>query len=85
MRYLVLDAKRLNDREAAHDYLAKQLGLPEWYGRNLDALADCLGEMGEQTTIILTDPDRLDRYGKQILGVFEEMSSEAHAFAFFTV
>ncbi len=85
MRYLVLDAKRLNDREAAHDYLAKQLGLPEWYGRNLDALADCLGEMGEQTTIILTEPERLDRSGKQILGVFEEMASQEHAFSFFTV
>ena len=34
----VLDAEKLNDREEAHEYLAKVFSLPEYYGKNLDAL-----------------------------------------------
>ena len=31
-------------RENLHDYLRDSLGLPEYYGANLSALADCLAE-----------------------------------------
>ena len=32
-------------KERGHDYLMEALGLPDYYGRNLDALYDCLTEM----------------------------------------
>lgn len=46
MKY-ILDAQKMLTREDAHEYLQEILGLPEYYGRNLDALYDCLSDMEE--------------------------------------
>ena len=40
MTTVVVDGGLMTSREAAHDLLAARLGLPEYYGRNLDALYD---------------------------------------------
>jgi len=85
MRYLVLDGERLGDRAQAHAYLREKLELPGWYGANLDALADCLGELDEGTTVILTGADRLTQYAKRVRAVFEETAAAPHAFSFFAV
>lgn len=53
MSICVLDGKKIKDREQLHDVLADSLGFPEWYGRNLDALYDCLTELHEDTEIKL--------------------------------
>ena len=34
-------------KEMLHEHLQETLGLPDYYGRNLSALADCLAEAGE--------------------------------------
>ena len=39
-----LDARCMGTREEAHEYLKNNLGFPEYYGRNLDALYDLLTE-----------------------------------------
>ena len=39
---LVIDGKAVTDMDALHDLFARELDLPEWYGRNLDALYDIL-------------------------------------------
>lgn len=44
MKY-VLDARRMRTKEEMHTYLKEALDLPEYYGKNLDALFDCLREM----------------------------------------
>lgn len=36
-----------------HELLAEQLGFPSYYGANLDALEDCLGDIHEPTRIVL--------------------------------
>lgn len=48
-----LDGRQMTDRNAAHNHLRTQLALPEYYGRNLDALYDLLTERGEHTTIVV--------------------------------
>ena len=47
MKKIVLEGKYLLDREIAHEYLKKALDFPEYYGKNLDALYDCLTDLGE--------------------------------------
>ncbi|MBL8704350.1 MAG: barstar family protein [Rhodospirillales bacterium] len=42
MTRVILDFAAIKDEAALHDALAKGLGLPAHYGRNLDALWDCL-------------------------------------------
>ena len=41
---LLLDGSRMLEREQAYDYLYEALHLPAYFGRNLDALWDLLGE-----------------------------------------
>jgi len=44
MKRVVLDGNNLTGRESLHDALSVQLELPASYGRNLDAMYDCLTE-----------------------------------------
>ena len=65
----------MTSREAAHAHIAEALGLPEWYGKNLDALADCLWEVPGDICVILMDRDAMVKslglYGRKIISVFE--------------
>ena len=42
MKTIYLRAGFLCEKELAHEYLQEMLELPEYYGKNLDALYDCL-------------------------------------------
>ncbi len=44
MKQITLNGKKMTDRESAHAYIAEKLGFPDYYGKNLDALADCVSE-----------------------------------------
>lgn len=58
-----------------HNYLCNQLRFPDWYGRNLDALFDCLTELGEDTAIVLADwPE--DGFAAGFVQVFEAAAGE---------
>ena len=86
MELIILDGARFTDREAAHAYLAKTMRFPNYYGGNLDALADCLGELGQGVFIILVNPQALTEalgdYGRKMIALFEELSAEPGAFEF---
>jgi len=61
MTELILDGAAVADREDLHARMAKGLCFPEYYGGNLDALHDCLSEIGEETIIRVIDPVSLER------------------------
>ena len=50
---LIIDGSVLPEEAAVHDLFARALGLPEWYGRNLDALYDVLTERGEPLALLV--------------------------------
>ena len=50
---LYLNGALFGNGNQIHNYLANQLSFPTYYGRNLDALYDCLTERGEDTTLVL--------------------------------
>ena len=55
MKKIELYLTSAQDRSAIHDYLKRKLGLPDYYGGNLDALYDCLTGICEDTRIGITE------------------------------
>lgn len=85
MRSVELDGRRMDSRSIAWAYLKEALGLPAYFGSNLDALADCLGEMRD-VSITLTYPhamrNNLREYGDKIIRVFETEAQNRKDFFF---
>ena len=44
---------RCTSQETLHAFLKKKMELPDYYGANLSALADCLSEISEPTCITI--------------------------------
>ncbi len=80
MKIVVIDGNSMTSRTAAHDHMAAALDLPLYYGKNLDALADCLSEQPRGTVILLCHMtaarNQLGDYADRILEVFEELAEE---------
>lgn len=80
MLVCILDGTKIRDRESLHQSLAKQLGFPDWYGGNLDALHDCLTDISEETQIVVRHREELKRrlgaYAACFLKVLMEASLE---------
>lgn len=86
MEIIILDGRKMTSFDDLHDYLKKVMRFPSYYGRNLDALADCLSELGSHVTVILNDINTMKAglgvYGDRLLRVFGDMSSEPNSFNF---
>lgn len=61
MAEVVLDGREIAVIDEVHDRFAQALELPEHYGRNLDALFDCLTELREDLTVRLLRREDLER------------------------
>ena len=64
-----IDGKLINSD--GHDYLMSVLNLHEYYGKNLDALYDCLCEMDVEIELINSDFVEND-----ILDTFKDAANE---------
>lgn len=73
-RTVYLDARRLKQRAEVHEYLSSMLSLPDYYGRNLDALEDCLSEMTDLRLVLMHEKEAAleQTYGSRIVQVLEE-------------
>lgn len=73
---IILDGEQMLNRQAAHDHLAEQLGLPEYYGRNLDALYDLLTERAGPTRLVVRHREAilswLGKYGAALCRTLED-------------
>lgn len=80
MQICVLDGEKIINRQTLHDRLSSSLELPQWYGRNLDALYDCLTEIQEETEIQLLNEPSLEKnlgsYFNSLLRVLHTASEE---------
>ena len=67
---IVLDGRRMDNREGLHAELKRKLSLPDYYGDNLDALNDCLGERRERELVVIGHSgDLLEGCGSYALGL----------------
>ena len=78
METVRLNGARLCRREEAMELLDRTLALPEWWGRNLDALYDCLTEPGCRVRLVLEDREAMEGapFGRLLLRVLEDAAAE---------
>ena len=51
MKKVTINTVELSTMDEIHEHLAKELNFPAYYGKNLDALYDCLTDISEETEI----------------------------------
>ncbi len=66
-----LDARKLQTKTDAHPYLKEMLSFPDYYGNNLDALFDCLTDLGP-TQVCMEHTELQGSYYEKILRVFKD-------------
>jgi len=85
MTHIVLDGSVIRDRTELHELLRERLSLPDWYGRNLDALHDCLTDLRDVTVVLRNAgalTEALGGYGETVLRVFRDAAEENPGFGF---
>lgn len=71
MNNITLKLDKFSKNNDIHDYLKKKMKFPEFYGKNLDALYDCLTDISSDTAIdIRYDAD--NELQKSVLEVFSD-------------
>ena len=55
-----LDGRALDSREALHQALSALLAFPAYYGKNLDALHDCLTDLSDPVHLTVLHAQALD-------------------------
>lgn len=85
MKVFIL-CERIRDREGLHELLQKTLDFPPYYGKNLDALFDCLTDITKPTHVVLCEFYALHRtlgeYALDFLSVFEKAAEENLRFTY---
>ncbi len=81
MRKITLDLRCIHTPAAAHIYMQYMLNLPEYYGRNLDALYDVLArDMDEDTRLAVLLPENPDadmaKFVRGLRRVLEDAAGE---------
>ena len=85
MRCIIIDAGDMRDKESLHLVMKEALNLPDHYGRNLDALWDCLMEI-RPAELYLRNAKLLEAlpegYGRKLIGLLEQAGEERKDFSF---
>ena len=80
---LNLDGIVLKSKEELHSTIQWQLSLPDYYGRNLDALWDVLSTWSKSLCIEVTHIEQmkanLEDYAESLLELLQEVAAENNA------
>ena len=68
----IIDLSKITSRTILHRALAAHLGLPAYYGRNLDALHDCLTEGSGEVELVLLNEELAPEAMRPYLASFKK-------------
>lgn len=77
---VIIDGRKIKDKQTLHAYLKEACKFPDYYGNNLDALYDVLTDREEPLEIILEYAEELKEilcgYGEAFIETLEDASAE---------
>lgn len=78
METIRLDGAQLQNRKEAMELLGQALAFPKWWGRNLDALYDCLTDLGRPVRLEISRREAMEAsaFGRLLLQVLEDAAAE---------
>lgn len=83
---VTIDGTKIANISHLHTVLARELLFPEWYGRNLDALYDCLRDLESKTELVIFHPEVLEEtLGRKSKGFFRTLEDAEKASSVLTV
>jgi ribonuclease inhibitor len=71
-----IDCAGIGCSKELHQKIAATLFFPDWYGHNLDALYDCLSEIGAPTHLILRNWDDTQSFAPGFRSAFEDAQAD---------
>jgi ribonuclease inhibitor len=76
MKTYILNFKDKETADSLHDYLASMLDLPKHYGRNLDALYDCLTSITAPSRIMVANINGDNPLHKSTMNVLKDAADD---------
>lgn len=80
MKVVTLAISQLDTKDHIHDLMASMLDFPAWYGRNFDALYDCLTDLDEPVQLVIDHEgltvDELPECTQTLLRIVDEAVEE---------
>jgi len=76
MKEIVINCANIGSITEMHEILARELHFPGWYGRNLDALHDCLTSICEETQLTFLHFSALPFPSARLLRVLRDSENE---------
>lgn len=81
MKKITLDFENISNKEEMHKYLAEKFEFPDYYGKNLDALFECLTDIADPTAVNIINA--INDYDEQIINVITSAEEENDNLAVF--
>ena len=72
MKEILINCEKLRSRKVLHDFLEKELSLPSYYGRNLDALYDILSSANRSDALNFRFVNR-KKQSSRMVALYEAM------------
>lgn len=80
MTVLMLDGSSIENLSQLHTAFMRAFSFPEWYGKNFDALFDCLTDMEEEAVIRVTEQTQLwEHLGMDAVNTLRHVLADAAA------
>lgn len=84
MRQITINCAAITTPRQLHKALSEALEFPQWYGKNLDALHDCLTELSDETQLTLLHFGTLGSFSGGFRRVLQDCEDEnTHLRVFF--
>jgi RNAse (barnase) inhibitor barstar len=84
LKRIRIDLRRISDKASFHSVFAELFGFPQWYGRNMDAWNDCMGDLDDpdsgMTTvgaqpaeIVVFDLEHVDEFERRCPSLWKDL------------